>query len=259
MNHPKEKRLQPALAWIALVGAWLTACGQPEQGGAAAGPEQAPPPSNRIDVPLAVRKNLGIEFVQVERRQIQSILRIPAQVELLPSATQHYRAPLGGRVSLEVDPLQAVEPGDLLYTLDSHEWRDLQRELGAVSNKHTVTKAQFAAMTPLTRACEQHEASLRKAPAGTRGHGKSPATAGQDAGGQAGVEAGGAPARSAATCASRLSACVLRYSRSSFFSAVGACLGGTQKGSAGTCSLVHKSVTVSISISASLRASAQSV
>ena len=184
MNHPKEKRLQPALAWIALVGAWLTACGQPEQGGAAAGPEQAPPPSNRIDVPLAVRKNLGIEFVQVERRQIQSILRIPAQVELLPSATQHYRAPLGGRVSLEVDPLQAVEPGDLLYTLDSHEWRDLQRELGAVSNKHTVTKAQFAAMTPLTRACEQHEASLRNALAVTRGYVKSLERAEKDVGGQ---------------------------------------------------------------------------
>lgn len=142
----------------------LTACDAPETNKASGGGKSdTPPPSNRIDVPPAVRKNLGIEFVEVGRRNVTSILRLPARVELLPSATQHYRAPLAGRVSLAVDPLQKVEPGDLLYTLDSHEWRDMQRELGTARNKLTVSEARLAAMTPLLAACEEHERSLQRA------------------------------------------------------------------------------------------------
>lgn len=167
MNRSTELRSFSALAWGVLACLALTACDTPEDNPSGGGATGTPPPSNRIDIPAAVRQNLGIEFVTVERRNITSTLRLPAQVEFLPSATQHYRAPLGGRVSLKVDPLQRVAPGDILYTLDSHEWRDLQRELGSVSNKLTVTQAQLKAMTPLQRACEEHEASLRAAHAVT--------------------------------------------------------------------------------------------
>lgn len=163
MNRHNELRSLSALLWGALACIFLTSCDAPDKTNTGGGAAQDPPPSNRIDIPQGVRTNLGIEFIQVERRQITSTLRLPAQVELLPSATQHYCAPLGGRIALEVDPLQKVEPGDLLYTIDSHEWRDLQRELGSVTNKLTVTEVQLEAMSPLALACEAHESSLREA------------------------------------------------------------------------------------------------
>jgi len=200
MNRPNELRSFSALAWGVLACLALTACDAPEDKPTGGGTADAPPPSNRIDIPEAVRQNLGIEFVTVERRNITSTLRLPAQVELLPSATQHYRAPLGGRVSLKVDPLQKVAPGDLLYTLDSHEWRDLQRELGSVTNKLTVTEAQLKSMTPLQRACEEHEASLREALAVTADYVASLERAESNVGGQ------GAKLKTAKVEQSRLSA-----------------------------------------------------
>jgi multidrug efflux pump subunit AcrA (membrane-fusion protein) len=93
-------------------------------------------PSNRVDVPPMVRRNLGIEFATVARRRVAQTLRLPAQVELLPAATQHYTAPFAGRVQVLVAPLQQVEAGDVLYTLDSHEWRATQRELEAEVAAH---------------------------------------------------------------------------------------------------------------------------
>lgn len=143
------------------------------------------PPTNRIDIPQSVRRNLGIEFTKVERRDVTSTLRLPAQVELLPSAAQHYRAPFTGRVSLKVDPLQKVQVGDLLYTLDSHEWRELQREIGAVTNILAVTEMNLEAMSPLSAACEEHERSLIKAHKVTTGYIESLQLAEAQVGGQA--------------------------------------------------------------------------
>jgi len=120
-------------------------------------------PSNRIDVPELVRQNLGIEFTAVQRRAVTSTMRLPARVELLPTATHHYRAPMAGRVLLHVEPLQKVAPGDLLYTLDSPQWRLRQRELGELLRDREVNAARLDAMQPLLQACELHETSLRRA------------------------------------------------------------------------------------------------
>lgn len=162
MNRYYQPRSLSALLSGVVLCFGMTSCGTEDAPKKETEP-QGEAPSNRIDVPQAVRKNLGIEFTPVERRHVTSTLRLPAQVTLLPSATQHYRAPLAGRVSLKVEPLQKVQAGDLLYTLDSHEWRDLQRELGSVTNKLTVTEAQLGAMSPLAEACEEHERSLVEA------------------------------------------------------------------------------------------------
>jgi multidrug resistance efflux pump len=120
-------------------------------------------PSNRVDVPPMVRRNLGIEFATVARRRVAQTLRLPAQVELLPAATQHYTAPFAGRVQVLVAPLQQVEAGDVLYTLDSHEWRATQRELGALATAIELTGARIDAMGPLLESCAEHERSLRTA------------------------------------------------------------------------------------------------
>lgn len=183
MSHVLSQRASTILFASVCFSIGLASCSSSDEQQPNRGPEVATV-SNRIDVPEAVRQNLGIQFVQAERRQVQATLRLPAQVELLPSGTQQYRAPLAGRVSLRVNPLQRVKPGDLLYTLDSHEWRDLQRELGSVTNKLTVTQAQLAAMSPLERACEEHELSLRNAHQVTNGYIDSLQRAEQSVGGQ---------------------------------------------------------------------------
>ena len=59
--------------------------------------EQAAAPTNRVDIPEAVRRNLGIAFAKVESRTVARTLRGPGRVEPLPTAHREYRAPLGGR------------------------------------------------------------------------------------------------------------------------------------------------------------------
>ena len=170
----------------AIAAALLTCCseGSPaEQTGPA--PEQAQAPSNRVDVPAQVRRNLGIEFVEVSRRQVAHTLRLPAQVELLPAATRYYGAPYAGRVQLRATPLQRVAAGEVLYTVDSHEWRAVQRELSAADNAILLTEARLAAMPPLLAACEAHEQSLRAARGVTAAHIQTLQRAEQDVGGQA--------------------------------------------------------------------------
>lgn len=125
--------------------------------------EPAAPATNRIDVPAAVRQNLGIEFVTVERRRVASTLRLPGHFELLPAARTEHRTPIAGRVRIAVQPLQAIEPGDLLYTIDSPDWRRLQRELGELRTELAVNEARLATMQPLLAAHDAHEASLREA------------------------------------------------------------------------------------------------
>lgn len=125
--------------------------------------DETPPPTNRIDVPPPVRENLGIRFVTVERRRVAATLRLPGHFELLPAARTEYRAPVAGRVQVRVQPLQAVQAGDLLFTLEAPEWRRLQRELSDLLTEQTITKARLAAQEPLLEVHEAHELSLREA------------------------------------------------------------------------------------------------
>ncbi len=131
----------------------------------AAADHEPPPPTNRIDVPAAVRQNLGIEFATVGRRKVAQTLRLPGHFELLPAARTEHRAPLGGRVQVAVQPLQPVVPGTLLYTLDAPEWRRLQRELAELQLERQNATARIAAMEPLLANHQAHEQSLREAAA----------------------------------------------------------------------------------------------
>ncbi|HEX5050271.1 MAG TPA: efflux RND transporter periplasmic adaptor subunit [Planctomycetota bacterium] len=125
--------------------------------------DEPPPATNRIDVPEAVRRNLGIEFVTVERRRVATTMRLPGHFELLPQARYEHRTPMAGRVEVRVVPLQPVAAGDVLYTIDSPDWRRLQRELGELETALTVTKAHIESMRPLLLAHEAHEQSLAEA------------------------------------------------------------------------------------------------
>lgn len=91
--------------------------------------DQPETPTDRIDIPPTVRSNLGITFAQVERRRVDSTLRIPGVFELEPLARREYRMILPGEIELAVDQYQPVEPGDLLYRFRSPEWFELQHEI----------------------------------------------------------------------------------------------------------------------------------
>lgn len=96
-------------ASIIVAGIALTlACCKPSEDAArprAEGGAQAAP-TNRVDIPDAVRRNLGMTFAKVESRNVARTLRVPGRFELLPTAEREYRAPLAGRVELLVAQYQ---------------------------------------------------------------------------------------------------------------------------------------------------------
>lgn len=119
----------------------------------ATGREPAAPPTNRVDIPEAVRANLGMSFATVERRSVAQTLRLPGRFELLPTARREYRAPIEGRVELRVGQFEPVEPGQVLCELDSAAWHDLQQSILAL-------KAKVRSLTPIREAHDVHQKSL---------------------------------------------------------------------------------------------------
>ncbi len=116
--------------------------------------------SNRVAIPSAVRSNLGISFVTVERRRIEQTLRVPGQFEYLPTARREYRTMLPGRVELLVQQFDEVEEGTPLYRIDSPGWRDMQQQLAeADSAIHRLT-TRLETFEPLMEAHSRHEQSL---------------------------------------------------------------------------------------------------
>ncbi len=135
----------------------LTACGRGDakngvKPDAAAATNEAAPITNRVDIPDAVRRNLGITFARVERRDVARTLRIPGRFELTPTARREYHAPLGGRAELLVTQYQRVEVGTPLYRLDAPSWRGLFEEILA-------TEAKVASMESLRVAHAEHAKS----------------------------------------------------------------------------------------------------
>lgn len=152
--------------------------------------DEAPKATNRIDVPEAVRQNLGITFAKVERRRVAATKRLAGHFELLPSGRGEVRAPMPGRIDVRVKLLQPVSPGEILFTLESPEWRRMQRELGELETRLAVTAANLQSMTPMLAACEQHEHSLQNAHSTLQQHLTLLETTQREVGGQAQVLAG---------------------------------------------------------------------
>ena len=112
--------------------------------------------STVIDVPESVRSNLGITFARARLRSVKRIRRAPGQFELLPRAERRYHAFRSGRVRLKVGQFQKVEPGQLIFLLDSPEWRQNQYDLAvALSEKQTSRADVTAARAALEQARRQ--------------------------------------------------------------------------------------------------------
>ncbi len=118
--------------------------------------------TNRVDIPGPVRSNLGITFAKVEQRSISNTLRVPGRFELLPTARVEFHTPIRGRVELAVQQLQPVVKGDLLYRLDSPDWRELQRELSDTVAAIDIAEAQLHAIGPIRQAHKRHEQGLQE-------------------------------------------------------------------------------------------------
>lgn len=124
--------------------------------------EEVSSASNRVAIPPAVRSNLGITFVEVERRRIEHTLRAPGRFEYLPTARREYRTALPGRIELLVEQFDHVEPGAVLYRIDSPAWREMQQALADADARIDQLAARRDTFSPLFAAHEQHEASLQE-------------------------------------------------------------------------------------------------
>ena len=143
----------------------LAACSgkpEPEAPPETSNNEQTAAPSNRIDIPAAVRQNLGITFVKVEPRRVESTLRTPGRFEFLPTARREYRTSLAGRVEILIDQFEAVQPGTPLYQIDSPAWRTLQRELTDAELAIQRLTSRRDSFGPLREAHHNHEQQLSR-------------------------------------------------------------------------------------------------
>lgn len=120
---------------LLLVG-FLSGCIKDPSGGAGNGATETnttpilepAAPESGVAIPYDVRQNLGVNFARVEPRKVENTLRVPGVFELQPGARHEYRAPLAGHVRLAVTQFQPVEKGELLFSLDSPDWRRDQHE-----------------------------------------------------------------------------------------------------------------------------------
>lgn len=123
---------------------------------------QAAAPTNRVDIPAPVRKNLGITFAKVERRSVGRTLRVPGRFELIPTARREYLAMADGRVEVLVSQYEKIEAGTPLYRLESSRWRELQEQLSTAQAGVQQSRARSESMGPLLAAHADHQKSLRE-------------------------------------------------------------------------------------------------
>jgi len=149
---------------LALASAPFTGCDRsPDAAEGSPGDEPAPTtamPTNRVDVPPPVRRNLGITFVAVERRAIERTLRVPGRFEYVPTARREHRTMLPGRVELAIEQFDRVEPGDVLYRIVSPEWTSMQRTLDETELRIDQLETRLGTFEPLLEAHARHEAGL---------------------------------------------------------------------------------------------------
>ncbi|HMQ15389.1 MAG TPA: hypothetical protein PKC49_05385 [Phycisphaerae bacterium] len=152
--------LRVGLGMIVAVGLGCDRAAPPHATSNPAGAERAAP-TNRLEVPDAVRRNLSISFARVELRHVSRTIRLPGRFELAPHARREYRTMLGGQVELHVTQHERIEAGAPLFTLDSPAWRELQERLSAADAALRQGRARAAAVGPLMAAHNEHEQILR--------------------------------------------------------------------------------------------------
>jgi hypothetical protein len=124
--------------------------------------QSSAPITNRVDIPETVRRNLGLTFAKVEMRPVAETIRVPGRFELLPDARREYRTMLPGRIELMVKQFQRVEPGTLLYRLDSPSWRELQQKLAETEAQIREGEKRVEMIEPMREAHERHHNAIEE-------------------------------------------------------------------------------------------------
>lgn len=122
-------------------------CGRPRQvDQGVSTSDDATPPTNRINIPPSVQKNLGITFARIERRPVRSTSRFAGQFELKPDAIQEYGMLVPGHIRLEVRHLDSVVTGQTLFQIQSPEWFELlsQIDLSRAGVEHARARLEAA-------------------------------------------------------------------------------------------------------------------
>ena len=134
--------------WIPLAALIVAtaSCDRGENASEAAANEGGEAPTNRIDIPATVRRNLGITFAKVERRNVADTLRVPGAFELKPLAKHEYRLLLPAQVRFVVDQFEAVNPGTLLFRFQSPEWLELQSRIDLAVASHAQATLKYEAL-----------------------------------------------------------------------------------------------------------------
>ncbi len=123
----------------------------------------SPPPTNRVDIPAAVRQNLGITFSKVESRAVSRTLRVPGRFELMPTARREYRASMPGKIEVLVAQYQPVEVDTPLFRIESPRWRQMQGEINDARAAMRLAQAGADSIAPLLAAHEEHHKRLEEA------------------------------------------------------------------------------------------------
>jgi cobalt-zinc-cadmium efflux system membrane fusion protein len=128
----------------ALVAPLFTGCKESKPSLPAKADTYVPPSQpNAILVNQLTRNNLGISFVEAEKRPVRRTFRLPGQFELRPDAFREYTATFPGHIQLMVTQYQNVKAGDVLFKLNSPDWRRFQHELGEALNTIRVTEGKI--------------------------------------------------------------------------------------------------------------------
>lgn len=145
--------------WISLAAMIVASasCDSENESAAAPATEEGEAATNRIEIPATVRRNLGITFAKVERRQVADTLRVPGSFELKPLATHEYRLLLPGHVRFEVDQFDEVKIGTLLYRFQSPKWLELQSRIDQAAAGYEQARLQLDALDARLRALAKAE------------------------------------------------------------------------------------------------------
>ena len=120
-----------------------------------------------VEVSDSAARSMGLRTVRVERRRMRSTVTLTGRMELAPDARRTVAAPLAGRLTLKVKPLQQVEKGDVLLTLAAPELASRAQEIGVLEKRLEVYRqlksanAELEAQLKLKRA--EREALLNGA------------------------------------------------------------------------------------------------
>ncbi len=136
----------------------LAACGgdeprRTEQNSAAA------PATNRIDLPLSVRQNLGITWAEARQGHLERVVALPGEVVARPDRTWEFHAPLAGTVTSLARPWQAVEAGTVVARIASPALAELQSAILLARERAVETSLELARV----RAEVEPERALRDA------------------------------------------------------------------------------------------------